>query len=266
MRRRVRRCCALAAGNALSALSQQLRPLRPCLLFAVRLLCPHTHTHTDAHTHTPTQTPHTHPGSAASCRSQSAISSALSACSGSWRPAPWAIMRGALLCARCAPRPISLVSIFVWGCSIPSTSRRLACATEACGRLRWWSHDSLPASLAPLPHISPYLRLFVVVSSSSRRRRHCRCRRRLVDFVVVVALLIALNQFHSCNPRYFREYRQGGRGEVRVYDHTMLDGRLLWKFVHLDAATQQDLAYHCGDVDVDVILSNLADMRALCGY
>lgn len=69
-----------------------------------------------------------------------------------------------------------------------------------------------------------------------------------------------------CNPRYFREYRQGERGEVRVHDRPMLDGRLLWKFADLDAATQQELAYHSGDADVDVLLSNLAEMRSLAGF
>ncbi len=51
-----------------------------------------------------------------------------------------------------------------------------------------------------------------------------------------------------------------------MHDRPMLDGRLLWKFVELDAATQRELAYHSGDADVDVLLSNLAEMRGLAGY
>ena len=53
---------------------------------------------------------------------------------------------------------------------------------------------------------------------------------------------------------------------MRVHDRPMLDGRLLWKFADLDAATQQELAYHSGDADVDVLLSNLAEMRSLAGF
>ena len=69
-----------------------------------------------------------------------------------------------------------------------------------------------------------------------------------------------------CNPRYFREYRQGEHGSVRVHDRPILDGRLLCKFVDLDAATQRELAYHSGDADVDVLLSNLAELRGLAGF
>ena len=69
-----------------------------------------------------------------------------------------------------------------------------------------------------------------------------------------------------CNPRYFREYREGLRGQVRAYDQPILDGRLLAQFVWLDAASQRDLAFHSGDVDVDVLLTNIAELRELAGF
>ena len=53
---------------------------------------------------------------------------------------------------------------------------------------------------------------------------------------------------------------------MRLHERPLLDGRLLWKFADLDATTQQGLAYYCGDVDVDVLLSNLAEMRSYVGF
>ena len=82
-----------------------------------------------------------------------------------------------------------------------------------------------------------------------------------------VVLFVVVYVFAKrCNPRYFREYRQSGRGEVRVHDRPILDGRLLWKFFDLDGETQRALAYQIGDVDVDVLLSNIAEMRSLVGF